>query len=428
VKRFSKIALIIGALLLLGVTAHAVKRYVIQPGNLLVKGELKVSSDVDLDGTTTHTLGAAEKVLVDADTTNHTGTAGALDINLGTVTADASGLHLAVTQDNGTAAGVNSYAGKIVLTQNDADGDLDGLLITAAATANAAAGSYEYAIAYDCAENTAGACLDGILITSSGVDVGLTDGLDVSAANIANAVNIGVNPIAGGNSDSFTAGATDASFIYTRDDSGSVTYTCADDDANATCIYDSGGTGNVQIGSADTAVITLQTDDTGDGTDLVLPENAIQSDEFSVMYDSIVFCGQQANTGTIYGGPADDSYDGGGSEFAIGGTVCDGLDNATEATADAPISIASDTAFKVTGMLCKVSGAGSNGVVLTLRTAEGDLTPSVTCTVGTGATTCSTTQGSTTDIAAGATMAVKAVNTEDLSAQDFWCKVGVAYK
>ena len=34
----------------------------------------------------------------------------------------------------------------------------------------------------------------------------------------------------------------------------------------------------------------------------------------------------------------------------------------------------------------------------------------------------------TTDVAAGATVAMKVVNTEDLSAQDGWCKVFISYK
>lgn len=146
--------------------------------------------------------------------------------------------------------------------------------------------------------------------------------------------------------------------------------------------------------------------------------------EYTAAADKIVLCGQDANSGTIYGGPAAAAYLGDGNEFAIGGAVCNALDNATEATADAPIA-ADFPAFKVTGMYCRTSSDATNDQTFTLRSAAADLTPSVTCTVaGTGtATSCSTVTQTTTDIAAGATIAVKSVNTEDLSAQDFWCEV-----
>lgn len=52
----------------------------------------------------------------------------------------------------------------------------------------------------------------------------------------------------------------------------------------------------------------------------------------------------------------------------------------------------------------------------------------MTCTVATGDTSCVSVTGSTTDVAAGATVAIQAVNTEDLSLQDFWCRMGIAWK
>lgn len=159
-----------------------------------------------------------------------------------------------------------------------------------------------------------------------------------------------------------------------------------------------------------------------DATDLAA--DSVGVDEFAAgPVVNIVFCGQQANNGTIYLGPADDSYDAGGGEYAIGGVACDALDSATEATADGPISIASNNAIKVTGMTCKASSSGSNGVAFTLRTGAAATTPSIGCTVATSATTCTDNAFTTTDIVAGATMAVRAVNTEDLSAQDGWCVV-----
>jgi hypothetical protein len=48
-------------------------------------------------------------------------------------------------------------------------------------------------------ETTASTMTDAIIVTSSGVDGGVTDALDASAANITNAINIGANAIAGTN-------------------------------------------------------------------------------------------------------------------------------------------------------------------------------------------------------------------------------------
>jgi hypothetical protein len=123
-------------------------------------------------------------------------------------------------------------------------------------------------------------------------------------------------------------------------------------------------------------------------------------------------------------GPAAAEYLGNGTEFEIGGTACNAYDDGTEATADAPI-VADFPAFKVTGMFCRSSSDAAQDQVLTLRSAAADVTPSVTCTIaGTGtATSCSTVTSTTTDIAAGATIAVKSVNGEDLSTQDVWCEV-----
>ena len=210
-----------------------------------------------------------------------------------------------------------------------------------------------------------------------------------------------------------TTGAEDCDFSIGVVEGGSAADTRFSIDAD----------GGVTVGSSANNLFTVTTDGTGDG-EVVLPENSIGADEFAGMVDKIVLCGQDANSGTVYGGPTAAAYLGGGGEFVMGATVCNALDDATEATADAPIS-AGFPAFKVTGMHCATSSDASNDQVFTLRSAAADLTPSVTCTVaGSGsATDCSTTTASTTDVASGATIAVKSVNTEDLSGQDFWCQV-----
>lgn len=140
--------------------------------------------------------------------------------------------------------------------------------------------------------------------------------------------------------------------------------------------------------------------------------------------DKVILCGNLLNSGTHYGGPATARYLGGNGSITIEGTTCDGLDNPTESTADEPI--ASDyPAFGVLGMWCRISTDPTNDVVFTMRSGVADLTPSVTCTIaGTGsATSCSVTSPTTVDVGAAAPIAMKAVTTEDLSTQAFWCQV-----
>lgn len=182
----------------------------------------------------------------------------------------------------------------------------------------------------------------------------------------------------------------------------------------------------------DTAIViaetlTVSSGGTGDAQ-VDLPENSIGPDEMAGVHDSIWTCGQLANNGTVFSGPVVQFLAGDyTTSFVMGGAGCDALENADEATADTPVGWA-NTAFKVTGMVCEVSSSGANGVVLTARSAVANLTPSITCTVPTGQTTCSTTTGSTTDIAANATIAVRATDTENLSAEDYSCKIGIIWK
>lgn len=400
----------------------------------VVGGELEITSagTLTIGGTTDFasslnlTLGAAEKFAIDASTTAQTQTAGAVDIGFASITANTSGFDLLATTNDGTATGTDIYGMKLTLTQNDADADFRGFLITAAATTNAAAGSYEYGISFDCAENTSGACLDGLLITSTGISGGLTDAIDVSASNITNAINIGSNLILGGNSDWATVGATDASFIVSRNDSGAVSFLGADDAGAADTIYDTTGAGAITVGSADVTSVTVTTDSTGDA-ELVLPENSIGPDEVAATADQVILCGDIAAGATTYWGPNTTILGGDyTASSAISSTACSALDSDTEATADA--ALFANTAFKITGMFCKVTSSGANGVTVTARSAEADTTPVISCTIATGETTCSSVTGSTTDIAAGATVAIQYEDTEDLSAQDGWCKLFIALK
>jgi hypothetical protein len=175
---------------------------------------------------------------------------------------------------------------------------------------------------------------------------------------------------------------------------------------------------------------TIAANMTFSGT-VTLNENELDADDMAIMADSIIFCGQLVDAGDVqtFIGPAVGAYGGDGSDVSIGtAATCDTYDSETEATADNPID-AEFPAAKVGGFYCILSAQPTNDVVLTLRSAAANLTPSVTCTVAGGAaSSCSTTTGSTTDIAAGATWAIKADYTEDLDTTDIWCKTYFAVK
>ena len=224
--------------------------------------DVQAGVDVDFDdatfnGTTTYTLGAADKALLDGATTANTGTAGILDINHATITANASAVNIAETVNTGATAAADNFGMVMTLTQDDADADLFGISMTAAATTNAAAGSYEAGFVYDCAENTAGACLDGVRLTA-GTATGMTDGLDASDADIVNAVNIGVNPILGDNADTLFLGLTDHHLTLTGNEAAAVTFIGADDAGAANTVFDTTGAGTATVGSADVASVNAR--------------------------------------------------------------------------------------------------------------------------------------------------------------------------
>ncbi len=147
--------------------------------------------------------------------------------------------------------------------------------------------------------------------------------------------------------------------------------------------------------------------------------------ERGIIFD-VLFCGNLANNAAIFTSPAQGggqapSYDYGAAadSWQIAGDGCDAQSDLTEGDADE--AIWTNNAAKTLGMFCVATSSGSNGVVFRIRSAAASLTPDVTCTVATTANTCATNTASTVNIAAGATLAVSAVTTEDLSAQAFWC-------
>jgi hypothetical protein len=161
-----------------------------------------------------------------------------------------------------------------------------------------------------------------------------------------------------------------------------------------------------------------------DATDL--GANSVAASELNANADEVFFCGELGNDGATYGGPNVSFWTGDYSASgAPGGAACNTLGDATETNVDNDVD--AFVTFKVMGMYCWVTSAPSNaaGVIMVLHDDTAVTTPSVTCTVAQSETSCTSTTGTTTDIAANSQLAVEATTAEDLSTQDFGCKVYV---
>jgi hypothetical protein len=160
---------------------------------------------------------------------------------------------------------------------------------------------------------------------------------------------------------------------------------------------------------------------------VVLPANSVGGAEQSGVRMIAPFCGDGPNTtGTTYLGPALAAFSGDGSDASNGSAACQGFDSADEATADGPLF--ANVAFKANGMYCltgQALGAAETNT-FTLRSAVADTTPVISCTISTGQTDCRSLTGTTTSIAAGATVSIKADHVGDNNADDFKCYVDIS--
>ena len=146
-------------------------------------------------------------------------------------------------------------------------------------------------------------------------------------------------------------------------------------------------------------------------------------------FDTVILCGDgPSGAGTVYMGPDTASYGGDGGDASIGGTVCDALESGTEGTADAPIL--TNVAFGVAGAICTTDGTigAAETVVFTMRTATADTVPAQTCTIAEAEKDCSIVTPTTTDVAAGATIAMKAVQTGNNTTDNYWCRATIVYQ
>ena len=256
-----------------------------------------------------------------------------------------------------------------------------------------------------------------------------------TTVNTATAFTVSGGTVTGANSETLNIGSTDATFKLSRNDTGIVTLTAADNDATAALTVLPGGAAAMVLGGASTTSLTVTTDSTGTA-EVALPAGSIDTTE---MLDATLLPADEAYPGrgsfTICGdavtiATATPIYYGPSSVVLAGyGRTCDitQAGNATEATADAPAFQAK--AFQVRGMVCLLNDPGATGtpIAFTLRSATADLTPSVTCSIADNETGCVASQQTTTAIASGATVAVKAVGSGDVGTAQFHCTVYVAF-
>lgn len=147
----------------------------------------------------------------------------------------------------------------------------------------------------------------------------------------------------------------------------------------------------------------------------------------AVITGEIRFCGVGPNGTTAnYLGPVllDDTE----ADLAFGGAGCDALDHTTEATADAPFHAA--FVPLATSLLCTTSCTSSGVLTLSVRSAAAALDADLTCDIRIDyETQCTALDASPTAIAAGATVAIKVVNSTagDCSGGDVECIVGITY-
>jgi hypothetical protein len=157
---------------------------------------------------------------------------------------------------------------------------------------------------------------------------------------------------------------------------------------------------------------------------VVLPANSVGGAELSGIGLRTIYCGQADENGTIFLAPALSVLGGDASaDTSIGSTACDALDSADEATADG--ALLANVALKARGVYCKTDGTLGAGesIVFTLRSAVADTTPVLSCTLSAAQTDCRSLVGTTTNIAAGGTTAIKAVMSSNNADDNLWCLV-----
>ena len=244
-----------------------------------------IGSGLSFDGTTLTATGSAPTWDVIGDAAGN-GSIGFGDTEQTIVssqtTGDVSVLNIDFNQIDDAAATDNVDVLRLDLTSESGDaGDtLDGLVINFEnGTANTILDS---AIKIDNAETTTSTLTDAIIVLSSGVDGGVVDAIDVSAANITNAINIGANNI-------ITGAATIASSELDRLD-GLASAIIEDDAIDTTAELETiQGSVNILLETeidASSELLALMDDETGTGV-LVFGTSPTFTTGITVPADSI---------------------------------------------------------------------------------------------------------------------------------------------
>jgi hypothetical protein len=158
-------------------------------------------------------------------------------------------------------------------------------------------------------------------------------------------------------------------------------------------------------------------------------ENSVDADESYLTFDQIIVCGQLVdaaapnNTETFIGlsiGPQFGAY----TEHIIGGGTCNTYDSTNEATIERPI-LAKMPNYKVSGFWCVTNVNADNDVTFTLRKDQADTTPVLSCTIpGTGTSqSCGVEHSTGTNFMSTEKLAIKVTYSENLDANDAWCKL-----
>jgi hypothetical protein len=201
-----------------------------------------------------------DTMALDADTSVTAGDGETLSLITSHTSGDVSALLFNFNQVDDGAATDDSRVIQMDITSESGD-TADTLIVIDIEYEEGTANTIlDAAIAIDNEETTASTMTDAILITSSGVDAGVTDGLDVSASNITNGVNVGANLILGSNDENILIGSADSTFSFVTDGTETATLTGADAAGASNTIYDTSGAGTVALGSADVTAATVVTD------------------------------------------------------------------------------------------------------------------------------------------------------------------------
>jgi len=207
------------------------------------------------------------------------GATGGLDFEAGLALGGTTGDTIALGTDDTTADDIDIGSAKDDVLISGEDITLDTADDADALVADDFTFTMESASGLWTVTGTSGFQVDIATDNSAADDVNIgsaLDDVDIAGATI---------DLTGGD-DILNIGGADDTLKFTRNDSGSVTYTCADDDANAECVFAGGGTGKTSIGTATSTSAQIYTDGTGDA-ELVVPNDSIGTAE--ITDDTITF-------------------------------------------------------------------------------------------------------------------------------------------